>query len=88
MCASEATSFSSSLKNRVLLNLKNFPHLAFSGMLQLLCTYDPQLSQGLTVEEKSAPLHGTYTYLKQRYIVHPGICDDGKDRLTFINLFK
>jgi hypothetical protein len=36
-------------KNRIPLDL-NFPHLViFSGMLQLLCTYDPQLSQGLTV---------------------------------------
>jgi hypothetical protein len=48
------------IKNRGPLDLKNFPHLAlFSGMLQLLCTYDPQLSQGLTVDEKRAHLHGT-----------------------------
>jgi hypothetical protein len=35
----------------------------FSGMLQLLCTFDPQLSQGLTFDEKSAPLHGTGVYM-------------------------
>jgi hypothetical protein len=28
-------------------------------MLQLLCTYDPQLSQGLTVDKKRASLHDT-----------------------------
>jgi hypothetical protein len=31
------------------------------GMLQLLYTYDPHLSQGLTVDEKSAHLRGTLT---------------------------
>ncbi len=39
---------------------EKFPTLGtFSGMLQLLCTYDLQLSQGSTVDEKSAPLHCT-----------------------------
>ena len=37
---------------------------AFSGMLQLLCTCDPQLSQGLTVDEESASLRGTIMYIK------------------------
>jgi hypothetical protein len=42
------------------LNFEKLPTLgASSGMLQLLCTYDLLLSQGLTVAEKSAPLHGT-----------------------------
>jgi hypothetical protein len=51
------------IKNRGPLDLKNFPHLAiFSGMLQLFCTYDLQLSQGLTVDKKSAPLNGTIMY--------------------------
>jgi len=41
------------------LNLKTSHTWRFSGMLQLLYTYDPQLSQGLTVNEKSATLRGT-----------------------------
>jgi hypothetical protein len=48
------------IKNRGPLDLKYPPTLeAFSGMLQLLCTHDPQLSQGLTVDEKRASMHDT-----------------------------
>ncbi len=47
-------------KKQETVDFEKFPTLgAFSGMLQLLCTYDLQLSQGSTVDEKSAPLHAT-----------------------------
>ncbi len=47
-------------KKQETVEFEKFPTLgAFSGMLQLLCTYDLQLSHGSTVDENSAPLHGT-----------------------------
>jgi hypothetical protein len=39
--------------------LEIFTRTAYSRQLQLLYAYDPQLSQGLTVDEKSAYLRGT-----------------------------
>ena len=52
-------------KKQEIVEFEKFPTLgAFSGMLQLLCTYDLQLSQGSTVNEKSAPLHGTPPIIK------------------------
>ncbi len=62
MCVSEALCFSSSHKKQGTVRLEIPSHTwCFSGMLQLLCTYDLRLSQGLTVDEKRASLHDTLT---------------------------
>jgi hypothetical protein len=56
-------------------NLHLFHEMA---RLQLLYAYDPQLSQGLTVDEKSAHLRGTVTVheLSGNYSTHaPTLCD-------------
>jgi hypothetical protein len=61
ICASEAlASLLSKRKNYGTVTFEIFTHTQhFPGMLQLLYAYDPQLSQGLTVDEESAHLRGT-----------------------------
>jgi hypothetical protein len=46
-----------STRNGLRLSLPQLP--LFSGILQLLCTYDPQLFQGLIVDEKRASIRET-----------------------------